>query len=293
VLFRSLHLTRNYIFTSTPKYKVLTTRLQRVILKSMKYIIQTITDSEFNIVGNEVEFKKNAKYEPIQITLDDGKKVELTGKIDRIDIAKNEDGKYVRIIDYKSSVKNIDLNEVVAGLQIQLLTYLDAVTSMEDLIPAGVLYFNLVDPIIKSNKNMTDEEIELEIKKKFKMQGLILADVKVARMMDKKLEKGASTIIPAYIDSSDTLSKTRSSAVTKEQFGYLQKYMKKIIKQISQEIMSGKIDLNPYYSVKKKKTPCEYCDYKAICGFNSSKNAYNYIENVDKQVILDMIKEEV
>ena len=35
------------------------------------------------------------------------KKVEIIGKIDRIDTAQNEDGKYLRIIDYKSSIKNL------------------------------------------------------------------------------------------------------------------------------------------------------------------------------------------
>lgn len=290
IINEKLTLNRNYIFTSTPKFKILTMRLKKVILKSMKYIIASIVESDFDIFGNEVEFNKNAKYPPIELELENGKKVQITGKIDRIDLAKNSDGKYVRIIDYKSSVKNIDLNEVIAGLQIQLLTYLDAVTKIEDLIPAGVLYFNLIDPIIKSDINMTDDEIELEIKKKFKMQGLILADVKVARMMDKKLEKGASNIVPAYIDASENLSNTRSSTLTKEQFENLQKYMNTILKQISKEILSGNIDLKPYYNTKKKKTPCDYCEYKPICSFNSSENEYNYIGNMEKEEILEMIQ---
>lgn len=258
----------------------------------MKYIIQNINQSEFEIFGNEVEFKKDKKYKPIVIELDNGKKVEITGKIDRIDLAKNKDGKYVRIIDYKSSIKNIDLNEFVAGLQIQLLTYLDAVTKIEDVIPAGVLYFNLIDPIVKADRNISDEEIENEIKKQFKMQGLILADVNVVRMMDKTLEKGASNVVPAYIDASGNLSNTRSSVVTKEQFQSLQKYTKKIIKQIAEEIFSGEIGINPSYNSKKKKTPCEYCEYKSICNFDKTKNEYNYVPNLEKQVVLDMIKED-
>ncbi len=258
----------------------------------MKYIIQTITESEFDIYGNEVEFKEGKKYKPIKITLEDGKTVEITGKIDRIDLAKNEEGKYVRIIDYKSSFKNIELNEFIAGLQIQLLTYLDAVTKIEDVIPGGVLYFNLIDPIIKADKNMTDDEIEQAIKKQFKMQGLILADVNVVRMMDKKLEKGASNIVPVYIDSKEQISQAKSSTVTKEQFENLQKYTNKVIKQIANEILSGNIEIKPAYNVKNKKTPCEYCEYKSICNFDSTKNEYNYVPNLDKQVILDMIKEE-
>ncbi len=291
IINEKLTLNRNYIFTGSARFRSLTNRLRKVILKSMKYIIQTLTASDFEIFGNEVEFKKDKKYKPIQIELEDGKKVEITGKIDRIDIAKTKDGNYVRIIDYKSSIKNIDLNEVFAGLQLQLLTYLDAITKIEDVIPAGILYFNLLDPIIKANQNMTNEDIEQEIKKQFKMQGLILADVNVVRMMDKNLEKGASNIVPAYIDKNDELSKTRSSIVTKEQFNNLQKYTNKIIKQIAEEILSGNIDIHPVYNKKNKKTPCDYCKYKSICNFDNSRNDYNYIPNLEKEVILDNIKE--
>lgn len=291
IINEKLTLNRNYIFTSTAKYRILTKRLKNVILKSMKYIIKTITESDFEIFGNEVEFKNGKKYKPILIELEDGKKVEITGKIDRIDLAKNKDGKYIRIIDYKSSVKNIDLNEFMAGIQIQLLTYLDAVSKIEDVIPAGVLYFNLIDPIIKADKNMSDEEIELELKKQFKMQGLILADINVVRMMDKNLDKGASNIIPAYIDKDNNLSNTRSNCVNKEQFKYLQRYTNKLIKEIANEILSGNIDIRPTYNRKKKKTPCEYCEYKSICNFDSTKNEYNYVPDFDKEVILDMIKE--
>lgn len=282
---------RNYILSATKKYQVLTKRLEKLIMQAMKYIIETLTNSDFDIIGNEVEFKKNKQYPPITIELDGENKVEITGKIDRIDLAKGKNGNYIRIIDYKSSVKNIDLNEVVAGLQIQLLTYLDAVTKQkEDLIPAGVLYFNVIDPIIKADKNKTDEEIEQEIKKQFKMQGLILADVNVVRMMDKTLEKGASNIIPVYLDQNQNISEARSSVIKKEEFSILQKHIDKVIKEIAKEIYSGEIEIKPYYNQKKKKTPCDYCEYKSICNFDPNCNSYYYIPNKPKEQILEEIK---
>ena len=63
-----------------------------------------------------------------------------------------------------------------------------------------------------------------------------------------------------------------------------------VIKQISKEILSGNIDLKPYY--KDKKTPCKYCDYKSICGFNMGgcENSYNYIDKKSKEEILTKIK---
>ena len=246
--------------------------------------------SRFEVLGTELEFGEKGKYKPIKLTLDNGKRVEIIGKIDRIDTAQNEDGKYLRIIDYKSSIKNIDLNEVYAGLQIQLLTYLDASCKEEDLMPAGILYFSMLEQMIKSDKKLKEEEIEEKIRANFKMKGLILADVKVVRLHDKNLKNGSSNIVPAYIDKEGNLSEKKTSGVTKEQFADLQKYMYKIIREISAEILEGRIDLKPYY--KDKKTPCKYCEYKSICGFNMGgcENKYNYINKKTKEEILAKIR---
>ena len=177
IIEEKLKLDKNYIFTSSAKFKTLTKRLIRVLIKSMKYIVESIRKSDFEILGHEIEFGKVGGYPAIEIKLDDGKKVEITGKIDRVDVLKTEDGKYVRIIDYKSSIKDIDLDEVMAGLQIQLLTYMDAITKIEDFMPAGVLYFNLIEPLIRANRNTTKDDIEEQIRKQFKMRGIVLSDI--------------------------------------------------------------------------------------------------------------------
>ena len=292
IIDEKLEQAKNYIFTSTAKYRALVARLKRIIKKALKYIIETIVQSRFTVLGTELEFGEKGKYKPIRLTLDDGKKIEIIGKIDRIDTAQGEDGKYLRIIDYKSSVKNIDLNEVYAGLQIQLLTYLDAACREEDLMPAGILYFSMLEQIIKADRRMEQEEIEEKIRANFRMKGLILADVKVVKLHDKNLEKGASNLVPAYIDKEGNLSDKKTSGVTAEQFQDLQKYMYIVIKQISKEILGGNIDLKPFY--KDKKTPCKYCDYKSICAFNMGgcENKYNYIDKKSKEEILSKIKNE-
>ena len=284
-----LNLKKYDIFNTIPKYRVLAQRLKKVITKSMKYIVDSLKYSEFEVLGHEIEFKHGGKYPPIIFELKDGKKVEITGKIDRVDIAKTVDGKYIRIIDYKSSIKNINLNEVLAGLQLQLLTYLDATCKSEDVMPAGALYFNLIDPILNANQDMTDEEIKKELSKQFKMQGLILADSKIVRKMDTNLVTGNSNIVPAYIGKDGEVS-DKANTLNSKQFDNLQKYMEKIIKQISEEILEGNINIEPYYRIKDKKTPCEYCSYKAICQFNQiTKNDYNYISNINKEYVLNKI----
>ncbi len=87
---------KNYIFTATAKYKVLVRRLKKIVSKALKYIIQTIIYSDFSIEGTEIEFGKKGKYEPIILNLENGKRVEITGKIDRIDTSATENRKILK-----------------------------------------------------------------------------------------------------------------------------------------------------------------------------------------------------
>lgn len=289
IINEKLENNRNYIFVATEKYKLLVKRLKRIILKAIKYIIIGLKSGDFEIEGTEVAFdEKNGKYKPINIKLEDGRNIEIIGKIDRIDVAKCENEKYIRIIDYKSSVKDIDYTNIYAGLQLQLITYLDAMCKIEDFIPAGILYFNLLEQMISSEKKLTDEQIEEKIRNNFKMKGLILADVKVAQMQDNNLlPSTTSKLIPAYMDKEGNLNPKKSKLATKEEFEKLQNYVIKTIKEISNEILNGNIELKPYY--KNKKTPCEYCTYKGMCGFNSGifKTQYNFIGKKCKEDILN------
>ncbi len=278
IIEEKLSLSKNYIFTSTPKFVVLTNRLKKVILQSIKYIIEQIKNSDFEISGNEIEFKRQID------------NVEITGKIDRIDTAQNEQGKYIRIIDYKSSNKSINLNELEAGTQIQLLTYLDTAVEQTNKMPVGMFYFNLIDPIVKSSKNLTEEQIQEELKKQFRMNGMVLADINIIKMMDKKLEKGASNIVPVTFDKDGNIMQSRSNVITKEQFTLLQNKVKKIIKQISKEILEGNIEIKPTYNKSKKEEACKYCEYKSICCFNPNINNYSFIENKTKQELLENLK---
>ena len=270
-----------YIFSSTSKFKVLTKRLKKVILESIKYIVYTLRNSEFEVYGHEISFGNNSKYEPIIIELEDGKKVQIDGKIDRLDIGKLDDKTYVRIIDYKSTIKNLDMNKLEAGLQIQLVTYLDAVCKQDNFEPSGILYSGLIDSRFKlksGKKYIDEEEIKSEIRKNFKMNGVVLADINVVKMMDKNLKGGVtSDIIPVVLTNSEEFHKRFSKVLNEEDFNNMQSKVNDIIKEISKDIFDGNIQLKPYSY--KSENGCTYCKYNSICRFNPNQkgNDYNYI----------------
>ena len=163
----------------------------------------------------------------------------------------------------------------------------------ENRLDNGVWTYTLEDiwtGLQDSYKKMTEDEIEETIRKNFKMKGLIIADVKIIKMNDNTLKTGNSKLVPAALTTSGTINEKWTNGVKAEEFRTLQEYIYKTIKDISKEILSGNIDLKPYY--KKGKTPCQYCEYKAVCGFNSRQenNTYNYIEQKSKDEILLKMK---
>lgn len=270
-----------YIFSSTSKFKTLTRKLKKVTLESIKYIIYTLKNSSFKVYGHEIEFGNSSYFKPIVLELEDGKKVQIEGKIDRLDVGKLDDKTFIRIIDYKSKVQSLDMKKMEAGLQIQLITYLDAVCKQENFEPAGILYSGLIDSKIKLDSgkiSFEKEEIEKNLRKNFRMNGVVLADFDVVKLMDNKLENGiTSDIIPVRITSKGEFDSKQSKVLSQNEFSELQEKVNDIIKEISSEILDGKIDIKPYSY--KDKTGCTYCQYQPICRFNpnSKDNSYSYL----------------
>jgi ATP-dependent helicase/nuclease subunit B len=265
------------VFNSSPRYRYLTSRLKRVLTRTMMLITEQIKRSGFSPVSYEQEFRQGAAYPPIVIELPSGEKVNIIGKIDRIDMLEREGETYIRIVDYKSGSKEFKLSDVYFGLQIQLLLYLDAVCANESeglenpLLPGGILYFKIDDPMIKNMRNLSDEQLEIEIMKSLKMKGLLLKDVDIIKEMDREIV-GNSYIIPARINKDGTLGK--SSAASEEQFLALKNHVRENLARCCTEMLKGDITIKPYK--KKKETACDYCIYSSVCQFDSCIKDNNY-----------------
>ncbi|HEY8889951.1 MAG TPA: helicase-exonuclease AddAB subunit AddB [Clostridium sp.] len=279
-----------YILNSTPRYKYFTERLKRVLKKTIYVIVEQMKNSGFEPFGYEVSFGfEEGDYPPIRVELSTGETVNLVGRIDRVDKLINEGEEFYRIIDYKSGNKDFKLSDVYYGLQIQLLTYLDAMLrneseiSEEPIFPAGILYFKIDDPVIKAKNNLDEEELEKAIMKALKMKGLLLADTKIIREMDRNIE-GASLVVPASIKKDGSLG-SRSSVATAEQFEMLLNHVKENLIKTCEGMLSGEIDIKPYK--KKDTTPCSYCEYTSICQFDPTlkENTYKIIKDKrDKEI---------
>lgn len=254
------------------KYNVLKKKLINTMTKVIVLISRSFNQSEFTPYGYEIEFKDGAMFAPIEIQLEN-KKMHLIGKIDRIDTLEYEDNMYARVIDYKSSAKDITLESIKQGLSLQLITYLTAFIDNIDeinkkknkeikkVIPSAMLYFNLSDKIINLSNYIVDKEkLENEITKKLRMRGIFLNDLEIIEKMDKKLDDGDKRLID--ISKKTLKGSTKSNRILEEQeFENLCKEAKTILKNIGENLVSGIVKIEP----NKKIKPCEYCKYSTIC----------------------------
>ena len=284
------------ILNSSQRYRYLAGRLKRVLSRAVWLIAEHMRKSGFEPIGYEMAFGEKERFAPITIVLPSGQEIKLTGRIDRLDAMRTEEGTYLRIVDYKSGSKAFKLSDVYYGLQIQLITYLDAVweNETEDLpkpiLPGGILYFRIDDPVVRGAVGIQEEEIEKSIMKQLKMKGLLLADVKLIKEMDREID-GDSLIIPARINKGDVLG--RSSAATLEQFHLLRRYVKKLLARIGEEMLSGDVSISPYK--KKRVTSCQYCSYSAICQFDPSlkDNKYKMLKDFKDDEVWEKVNEEL
>ncbi len=273
---------------ASKRYTALALRLKRVVTRAVWLIAGHIRRGGFDPAGYEIDFGEGCKYPPITIELDSGEQIRLTGRIDRVDALKTGEGTYLRIIDYKSGSRDFRLSDVYYGLQVQLITYLDAIIGeQEDALPAGMLYFRIDDPVIKKGGRISEEEVEQAIMRQLKMKGLLLADVRLIKEMDNAIE-GSSMIIPAAINKGDVLGKN-TSAASPEQFKLLRNHVRRLLKGLCEEVMKGNVSIRPYK--KKGVTSCMYCSFSSICQFDAAmkENTFRLLHDRDSEEVWELI----
>lgn len=286
------------ILLSSKRYHYIARKLKRIIARATAVLSEHAKRGAFIPAGVELDFGINSTLPPLSFTLDNGVKMDIVGRIDRVDRAHSEQGVLLRVVDYKSSQTSLALSDVYYGLSLQVLTYLDVVVTHAETwlgqkgLPAGVLYFHVHHPLLQTTNTISQEEAESELFKQFKMRGLVLADTDVVEKMDSTLDKGHSTIIPVGLRADGSFYKN-SSVIDETQWQTVRRFVRRTIKQIGTGITDGDVAIKPYRIGQR--TPCTFCSYKPICQFDQQfeQNDYNHLQRMNQDEAWDRFKEEV
>lgn len=264
-------------------------RMKRILTRTVLTLQYQLQKGMFVPGSYEMSFAKVADLDSVNIALSEEEKMQLRGRIDRIDTCEDENHVYVKVVDYKSGNRQFDLVALYHGLQLQLVVYMNAALEAEqkkhpdkEAVPAAMLYYHVADPAVESAEELTPEELNEKLVAGLRNGGVVNGQEDVLFRLDTQMD-GKSDVIPAERKKDGSLS-ARSSAMTPEELQDVSSYVNKKVKQIGREILDGQIGVRPYESGNRE--ACTYCAYQGVCGFDPSIPGYR------KRKIGDMTSDE-
>ena len=245
----------NTVLKSSARNEYMIERTRRILRRTVWALQKQLEQGEFQPEGFEVTFGG--------------------GRIDRVDIMEDQNKVYVKVIDYKTGNTSFDLVYLYHGLQLQLMIYLDGALKVEqkkypdkEIVPAGVFYYNIKDPMIQEKIDADVEAVSAGLMKELKMNGLVQADAELVRRMDNSLGS-----IPVAFNKDGSFRKN-SSVADRAQFTVLGRYVRTKIEKIRSSILEGDARVSPYELGKKN--ACTYCPYMTVCGFDRKLSGYEF-----------------
>jgi ATP-dependent helicase/nuclease subunit B len=218
-----------------------------------------------------------------EIALGTDRLLSLDGKIDRIDLAHITDAKVALVFDYKRRPRSFNWSQLYHGLDMQLAIYMlaarNASAGYEQV--AGAFYM----PVEVTPQRGTLEKISSESEAvDYKAKGIFNGEF--AALLDREASKDSS-FYNFYVtkDGQPYGSYANRGALKLTDFETVLKFTEKRIITLAHDILSGKIDVNPYRL--NTQSPCSYCKYKPVCRFDWQINDYNILQPVNKTQILE------
>lgn len=288
------------VLYSSKRNEYMITRMHRILNRTVQTLQYQIRKGAFTPENFELSFQVTSDLDAVNISLSEEERMQLIGRIDRVDTCRKEDKLYVKIIDYKSGNRKFDLAALYYGLQLQLVVYMNAAVEVlqkkeQDkkndtrVIPAAMLYYHVSDPMTETDKGQPDiSEINAAILDELKMTGMVSDDEEVIKLLDKDFVT-KSTVIPVARKKDGSFTQA-SSVLSDKDFKTVSDYVNHKIKELGVSILDGDIGLNPYE--QRDANACTYCDYKSVCGFDKKLGAklVRHLEELNQESAMECIR---
>ncbi|MDR0531729.1 MAG: exodeoxyribonuclease V subunit gamma [Oscillospiraceae bacterium] len=239
-------------------------RLGDICAQVLDRLLAEFRVSRFRPVAFELAIDRDQPVQPHEIPLPDGGTLRLGGKADRVDCAEINGQTYFRVVDYKSGGKAFSLGDIFDGLNLQMLVYLFALWGTQaqpfaGALPAGVLYTQASDKVAAiKDRRCAEAELAKEKQSNARAAGFVLEDEEVLLAME---EGGLGLFLPAKLGGTKNM-------LSLARLGKLRRAADRIFAEEAEALRAGNIAALPLFPKKgsQAKTPCDYCDYQAVCG---------------------------
>ncbi len=262
--------------------------MARALIEQLQNLMAALVDwmRQYEFDPQEVELSFGLGPDdlpPWRLPLGDGKWLVLRGKIDRVDLwrAPGQDEALAVIVDYKSSGKKIDPIFLHHGMQLQLLSYLNALLHLPDpktifgvsrISPAGVFYVPL-----RARPDSADTRYEVldrsEVSALAAYQHTGRFDGKALPRLDNRgLDKGDQF---KFAIKKDGEFYKRGEAMSTDDFGALLKKIEDNLRSHGERIFAGDIAAKPFR--KGNERACDWCQCQPVCRFDSWIHPFNVL----------------
>ena len=264
------------IETDSPKYKYLVDNITAFAVFVIENIRDEFSHSSFKPKLFEENLGDSTEVNPYEVKLKNGGTLTFYGIIDRVDTYVDENGvEYIRVVDYKtkSGGKSFSLEDVINGMNIQMLIYLFAMTStpsQNKRKAAGIMYMPAGRIDFKpSDEEVDDTALKSEIDKSLKRSGMYLDDKNIIDAMETGENKRFIDL--KYDKKTESYSNTASSTLIQlEAFGLIERYINSIFNDVMDTLKRGDIAPEPLEE-SSGRSSCDWCSFKSICRFDGEK----------------------
>lgn len=276
-------------------------RMYKGIISSVMIILERLiaelTESEFKPVEVELPIGGDDAKISYKIILPDGGRVFIRGSVDRVDKMEkaDENGKtcdYIRVIDYKTGNKKFVLDDILCGINVQMLLYLSAIAKNgnelfgDNIIPCGVLYVPSTSSYIDSENKSSDDIVD-EREKELSMNGIVINDESILSAMN-----GSKGFVKFGKWGTNGRKTPIVETCSSKDFESIFDKIDEVISDMAMELRGGNISAEPLEIKKGTKVEldgCEYCIYDSICNFENSMKRKTHMridkaENVLKEI---------
>lgn len=273
-------------------------RIKATAVTVVKHIIQELSQSMFKPVDFELKIGgstwEDQGIDGYHVQADDNINVIVQGSVDRVDIYKEQNTSYIRIVDYKTGAKKFVLSDVMFGLNLQMLIYLSAIVKNGGkkyslpIVPAGVLYMPSGDAYVNLDNVAAQDEIDTLQNKEYRMNGLILKDIDIIKAME---QDGNGVYIPVILKEEKPkkakkdeppqspvikISKGAQYTVSQTQMQYIFDKIDYLIGNMATSLLQGRVNAVP---AKGTYDACAYCPYLSICGYKEGMECRNIVKS--------------
>ena len=237
-------------------------QMERVLLRTLQITRYQLSKGSFVPERYESGFER-------ELLLDDnGGRMRLRGKIDRLDRMEENGRLYLKVTDYKSGQRKLEMPGVYEGTQLQLLLYLrEALLQAkkehpgQEVIPAAAFYYILKDPILEMDGDPGEDAIPEVLRKELRVTGVINAEEAVVRGLDRSGDSASDVI--RVRRKKDGGYYAGSEVVAAEDLDLLMDFVEKKVTELGSAIRAGEKAAAPL-----TEDSCKYCAHREICTFD-------------------------